>query len=286
MNKINDIISLLRIQQWYKNLLVFLAMFFSGHLFILGDVFLSVLGFFSLSFVSSSYYIINDIVDFKKDCLHPEKKMRPIASGKISIGFASFICIILLITGLYLALSLGTMFFYLVLSLFVLSQLYTFVLKKIMFADILAIATLFVIRAISGAFIIGVVVSPWLILCPFFLALFLAAGKRHGDLLYLEEKASDSRKVLSEYTLEMTHSLMLVSTTLLVMSYALYSFLSEYNSLLYTLPFALFVIFRYFHLISSGSSVARHPEKVFDDKVMVVGLVLWLVVTFVLIYFT
>lgn len=277
-------LELIRIRQWYKNLIVFLALFFSGNLFDMSLVWSACVAFLSVSFVSSTYYIINDIKDKKKDTAHPEKKHRSLASGKISTFSASILAVILFVLGIILAGTLSMEFMHSVFALFGLGILYTFLLKDIILVDVLTIATLFVIRAIAGAVAIDVVVSPWLILVPFFLSLFLSIGKRHADVILLKGKGNATRKVLSEYNPTLTHSLMNISTTLLILSYALYSFLSEFNSLLYTLPFALFVVFRFYQLIVSGSEIARHPEKVMRDRKMIIGMILWTIVAVILIY--
>lgn len=278
------ILQLIRVRQWYKNLVVFLAIFFSSNLFNVPLLYKTFLAFLSLCFISSVGYIINDLVDMKKDKLHPEKKLRPLANGSISKLSAVIIALILLITGFYIALLLSIHFLYSVIGLLALTLIYSFFLKNFLFADVLAISTLFVIRAISGAYAINVVISPWLILVPFFLALFLSVGKRHADLILLNNKASETREVLKQYNHRLTNSLMTISTTLLIISFALYSFLSKHNNLLYTLPVALFVIFRFYYLISKGSTIARHPEKVIKDSQMIIGMILWLVITAILIY--
>ena len=169
-------------------------------------------------------------------------------------------------------------------SLFVLTQFYSFFFKRIVFADILVIAILFVIRAVSGVYIINVEISMWLILCPFFLSLFLSTGKRRSNLVLLKEKAAETKKVLQYYTVELTDSLILISTTLFIISYTLYCFLSDHNHLIYTLPFALYVIFRYFYLIKSGSIIARHPEKIRKDIPIVLGILLWIISVIVILY--
>lgn len=281
---IKDYLNLIRVRQWYKNLVVLLAIFFSGNILNSEHFYLTVIAFFSLSLISSCGYIINDLVDIKRDKHHPEKKLRPIASGRINKVTAVIIAMILLLLGIYLAAVLGPYFLYAAGSLFVITIVYTFFLKNILIADVLTIATLFVIRAISGALAIEVVISPWLVLIPFFLAIFLAVGKRHADVLLMKKKASSTREVLQDYGDDLTHSLMTISTTLLIISYALYSFLSEFNSLLYTLPFALFVIFRFYYLISVGSEIARHPQKAVKDVQLIVGSLLWILVTGILIY--
>ncbi|HLD72109.1 MAG TPA: decaprenyl-phosphate phosphoribosyltransferase [Candidatus Nanoarchaeia archaeon] len=280
----NEWLSLIRVRQWYKNLVVFLALFFSGNLFNLSDLYLTVIAFFSLAFISSTGYIVNDLVDTEKDKLNPEKISRPLASGKIGKMSAGLLGMLLLGLGLILAFKINPTFLYIIILFFVLELLYTFFLKSILIADILTISTLFVVRAISGAFAINVKVSPWLILCPFFLSLFLSVGKRQAEMQLLKEKAASTRTILKEYDTGLTNSLMIISTTLLVISYALYSFLSEHPDLLYTLPFALFVIFRFYYLINSGSVISRHPEKVLSDRSMLIGIILWVVVTGMMIY--
>ena len=277
-------INLFRIRQWYKNLLIFLPLFFIAGIFDSQNFFLTLLGFLCLCLVSSATYIINDLVDIKKDRLNPEKSLRPLAAGTIKTSSAIFVMLILLSGSLVLSYSLDFFFFLALCGIFLFGQLYTFWLKRIIFADILTIATLFVIRAISGVFIIKVSISPWLILCPFFLSLFLSVGKRHSEQLLMGEKAMETRGVLKDYDPTLTNALMIISTTLLVASYALYSILSEHDYLILTLPFALFVIFRFFWLIQQGSLIARHPERIVSDLGMVAGVLLWVIVTFLTIY--
>ncbi|MFA6088468.1 MAG: UbiA prenyltransferase family protein [Candidatus Woesearchaeota archaeon] len=274
MLKIIDYIQLIRIKQWYKNIVVFLPIFFVGEFFsstLLLQVFL---GFIALSFMSSVNYVINDFLDIKRDKKHPEKKERPLASGRISVFEAIIVAIILFGLSIIISLELGVMFLICVLVLFGLTLLYSIYLKKEAVADVIAIALNFVVRAISGTFIINVFISPWLIVCPFFLALFLAVGKREADLRFLKGSALQHKEVLKYYTIEMTSTLMVISTTCLIISYSLYSF-SKTSKLLLTLPFAIYAIFRYYYLIQSGSEIARHPEKMYKDiRLIICGICL------------
>jgi len=285
MAAIIDFIKLIRPKQWYKNFLVFLPIIFVGKMFDLNLLLLTLIGFAALCAISSANYILNDIIDIKKDRLHPEKKTRPLAAGRISIWLAVLLAILLVAVSGYLAFNLTPMFLYSVISLFVLTQLYSVWLKKEMFADIVIIGVNFVIRAISGAFIINATVSPWLIVGVFFFAMFLAAGKRHAELLFLGEKATVHRATLKQYTKELTSALMVLTTALLIIAYSLYSFFSEHKNLFITLPFAIYAIFRYFNLVYSGSPIARHPEKVFGDVRMIVAMLLWGLLTLYLMYF-
>ncbi|MAG08678.1 decaprenyl-phosphate phosphoribosyltransferase [Candidatus Woesearchaeota archaeon] len=289
--KLRDIIYLMRVRQWYKNLVIFLSIIFASELLNLVGLEKTFYGFLALCFISSVNYIINDIVDIKKDINHPEKRLRPLASGKIKVWQAIILAITLFIVSLGIGISLSGYFLLFILFLFLVTQLYSFFLKKEPFVDIIIIAVNFVVRAASGVFVIMVDgmpwlrLSPWLIICVFFLSLFISIGKREADLVYLGEKAVSHKEVFSFYTKPITKSLMVISTSLLIMSYSLYSFLSINQYLVLTLPFALYVIFRYLYLIEKGSEVTRHPEKVFFDIRMMIGIVLWLASSFLIVYY-
>lgn len=283
--KLLDFFRVLRINQWYKNLLIFLPILFSHNLFGIDNLLLTLVGFGSLCFISSSSYIINDIIDLKRDRFHPEHKRRPLASGRIKIWFAGILAFICMICGIFTAYILDTNFLYCVIALWGLSVAYSLFLKKEAFVDVLVIGVNFVIRASSGAYIIDVKISPWLIIGVFFLSLFLSIGKRHADLIFLGKTAAKYKEVLKVYSKENTTALMIISTSLLIITYSFYSFSSEYASLIFTLPFALYVIFRYFTLVFTGSEIARHPEKAIRDIRMVIGGLLWLISIIILIYF-
>lgn len=279
------ILNLLRVRQWYKNFVIFLALLFGGLLFDVSNIILMLLGFLCLCFASSSNYIINDIVDKEKDKLHPDKRLRPIASGEVSVIEAAAISMILLFGSLSLAYLLSFEFSMFVLALFALGQLYSFFLKNEPFADILAISTNFVVRAVSGSVLVNLSISPWLILCTFFLALFLASAKRHSDLLLLKDKAMESRHVLKYYTLSITNALMTISASLLILSYSLYSLLGNHKMLMVSLPFSLYVIIRYYYLAESGSPIARNAELALKDIKIVMGVMLWVAIAVFVIMF-
>jgi 4-hydroxybenzoate polyprenyltransferase len=281
--RITEYLRLIRIQQWYKNLVIFLPLFFVGELLkvaILGQV---LIGFVALCLVSSSNYIINDIIDAKKDRLHPEKKYRPIASGKVSMWEGGILAFITLALALLIAYPYGIFFLSCVIFLFILTFLYSIYLKNEPVLDVIIIAMNFVVRAVSGAFIIHVIVSPWLILCPFFLALFLAVGKRDADLKVLRSNASKHKEVLKFYDPKTTNGLMIISTTCLIIAYSLYAF-SRTELLLLTLPFAIYTIYRYYSLVNSGSKIARHPELAYKDWRIVIAILLWAIMIFVIFY--
>jgi 4-hydroxybenzoate polyprenyltransferase len=276
--------ALIRPQQWYKNLLVFLAVVFAHKLLDITSLGHAGIAFLSFCALSSATYIINDYADRNKDRLNPEKWNRPLASGEISVITALAMALALIVAGFGLALLLPTYFLYTALTYFVLSQLYTVWLKHEAFADILVISTNFVVRAVAGAFAIDVPISPWLILGVFFMALFILLGKRRSEIMLLKDKAAQHRKTLDAYSLEIVSRLSALATTALVFSYTLFVFFGLHHLLYITLPVALYAIFRYDGLISSGNRVARHPEYVFMDKRILASMLLWGVMTLVILY--
>jgi len=286
MANLMDYIKLCRPQQWYKNVLVFAAIFFTGQFFNVGYLWLALLGFIALSLTSSAGYIINDIKDLKADRAHPEKRLRPLASGRIGLKSAVFISIALIVIAFALSiLFLPVNFVLIQLLLFVLTQIYSFVLKNEPILDVILISVNFVLRAVSGVFIINVIISPWFIIGIFFLALFLVFGKRRADMMYLGSKAADHKKVFNFYTKEVLDAAILVSTSALLVSYSLYSFLRREEILLITLPIVFYGILRYLMFIYSGSEIGRHPEKVFKDWRMIVAMAVWIILTAYLILY-
>ncbi len=181
LDRICQYARILRPEQYYKNLVVFLAIYFSGNILNPSKVVATGIGFVVLCLLSSANYIINDIVDKTRDKYNKEKAGRPIASGKVTVQQGAAIALALAIISLAASYLISKEFFLFALSFFLLTSLYTFLLKKEVFLDIIAIASNFVIRAMAGAAIIGVKSSPWLIVGTFFLALFLAAGKRKSE---------------------------------------------------------------------------------------------------------
>ncbi len=277
--------NLLRVKQYYKNLLVFLPLIFAGLLLNVNSIFLTILAFISLCLISSTNYILNDIIDKEKDKIHPEKSNRPIASELISVNKASIIAFILAILSLTIAIVISTEFFIIILILFFLTQLYSLYFKNEIFLDLIFISTNFILRAIAGAYILNVRISPWLILCTFFLSLFLVVGKRKSEIYLLKNKSSQHKPVLALYSKEIINTLLIMSTISLLLSYSLYSFLSIYPHLIYTLPISLYVILRYFYLIETNSTIARNPEYFYQDKRLCLGILFWMLIILFIMYF-
>ncbi len=281
---IRDIARLLRVRQWYKNIIIFIAIFFTSGLFMPGELWLTFLGFVSLCLISSANYIFNDIADRRGDRLHPEKKDRPVASGRIPVHAAGLTGLFLVCISVYIASVLSLYFMLAVIALLVLSTAYTLLLKDVMYLDMIIISVNFVIRAISGAFIIKVDISPWLLVCAFFLSQFMVLGKRRSELVFLGRSAAGHRKVLGKYSVTLLDSQLSATMAILVISYTLYTFLKGGDNLIYTLPIVLYGLYRYHYLISAGSSIPRLPERLFADPGLSVSVILWGLALFVLMY--
>jgi len=282
---IGDYLRILRPAQWYKNLLVFLGIVFAKEFLVFSLYPILLLGFFLLCLLSGANYIINDIVDFENDRKHPEKRNRPIASGRVSKGKASVFAVVLVLTSLGISYHIHFGFFIFAVGFFVLTQFYTFFLKHVIFADVTTISINFVLRAVAGAVLINVYVSPWLIVCTFFFALFLALCKRSGDIALLKDEAKNTRKVLRYYTKELINISVATSAATLLLSYAMYSFLAaEGYLMMLTIPVVTFLVFRYLYLSISHPKIVRHPEKIFKDKQAVAGMAVWILMVFLILY--
>ncbi|KKU06387.1 MAG: Prenyltransferase, UbiA family [Candidatus Magasanikbacteria bacterium GW2011_GWA2_45_39] len=198
----------MRPKQWTKNFFIFAALIFVKDFLDSQKVLFAVEAFVLFCFASSAVYIMNDVVDIKSDREHPTKKYRPLAAVKISPFFAIFFAVILATVASLGGWFLNTSFFWAVMAYLVLQLLYSFWLKRIVIIDVLAIALGFVIRVIAGAVAISVSFSVWLILCTFFLALFLAISKRRNELLH--GASGFSRGVLQDYSLEFLNQMNMV----------------------------------------------------------------------------
>ncbi|NYB53097.1 MAG: decaprenyl-phosphate phosphoribosyltransferase [Methanobacteriaceae archaeon] len=280
---IKELFISMRPKQWYKNLVLFIGILFSGNLLNLNLFIDSVVAFLIFCLLSGSIYLINDIIDAEKDRKHPKKRNRPIPSGKLKVTHAVFFVIIFWIVAFTVAYFLNISFLGISLAFIILMLFYSFYLKNIIIVDILVISSGFVIRAMAGALAIGVFVSPWLIICAFLLALFLALGKRRHELILLKDEAKNHRKIMEGYTTSMLEQMITITTSTLIMSYSLYTFFVGNIYLMLTIPFAFYGLFRYLLLIHS-KNLGGEPELIFKDQGMVLSLVFWAIIVFIVVY--
>jgi len=273
-----EIIKSMRPQQWYKNLIVLVGLFFSYNLFSMEMWARSLFAFIMFCLISGSVYLINDIKDVEKDRLHPTKRFRPIASGTLSSRTALFASILLLSISLLASFFVNRSLGYIELVYIFINLLYTFYLKYFALIDVMVVAVGFVLRAIAGSIVINVPISPWLVLCVFLMAFVLAFGKRRHELL----TASTSRDCLSQYTEKMIENLLNISASMLLMSYALYSF-SEHIYMMITLPFAFYGVFRFVQIVYL-KNFGEEAELILKDRASLANFVLWAFFVIVVLY--
>ena len=238
----------------------------------------SLFAFIMFCLISGSVYMINDIKDVEKDRLHPTKKSRPIASGTLSSRIALLVSILLLSISLSASFFVNRPMCYIELLYIFTNLLYTLYLKYFALIDVMVVAVGFVLRAIVGSVVISVPVSPWLVLCVFLMAFVLAFGKRRHELL----TASTSRDCLSQYTEKMIEDLLNISVSMLLMSYALYSF-SVHVYMMITLPFAFYGVFRFVQLVYL-KDFGGEAELILKDRASLANLVLWAFFVIVVLY--
>lgn len=280
----------MRLQQWIKNLFLFAALIFSGHLFNASDVLLTVVGFFTFSFLSSAVYIYNDIKDIESDKLHPVKSRRPLPSGvlapQMAMAAAAVLAIVSVAVGFFLRRDFGIVLAaYLMLNVF-----YSLKLKNVVILDVMAIAAGFVLRVVGGAVLIQVPTSQWLIICTILLSLFLGFSKRRTELVTLKGETNPTRSVLGYYSPDFLDQMTGIVTATTVMSYALYTISEETvrkfgtTNLIYTVPFVLYGIFRYLYLVHKKTEGDDPTKTIFTDVPLLVNILLWTVVATWIIY--
>jgi 4-hydroxybenzoate polyprenyltransferase len=279
--RFSDLLRLLRVEQWYKNSVIFIAIIFSFNLFHPELILLSFFGFLSLCLISSSNYIINDVKDINKDKHHPEKKNRPLASGRINPITAILISIILFNLSLLIAYSLSPMFLCSVLLLFIVSQLYTFFIRNIAFLDLIFISINFVIRAVSGSFITDTPISPWVILCTFFISVFLVSQKRSVE--FSLKNIGKYRSSLKEIDKSIFTTLSALSVTCVFVFFAIYSIFFK-ASILLTLPISLYITLEFMNSLNNCPEKIRNPERFLFQKKIILSLLSWLLILLVTLY--
>ncbi|QRN85902.1 decaprenyl-phosphate phosphoribosyltransferase [Clostridia bacterium] len=280
------LIESLRPKQWTKNLLIFAGLIFSSTLFVPENLFKAVYGFLIFSIVSGVTYIINDLRDIEEDKRHPKKKLRPLASGRLPKEVATVWAFALLLGSLSMAYFMDMQFFLITILYFILMVFYSLYLKKIVILDVLVIALGFVLRAVAGAVIIGVSISPWLVLCTLLLALFLALCKRRHELVLLENTATLHRKVLKDYSINYLDQLISIVTTGTIVVYALYTMNSgKPKMMVLTMPLVIYGIFRYLYLVHQKKQGGSPEELLVTDKPLLITILLWGVATIACFYF-
>lgn len=289
------LIEALRPKQWTKNLLVFAGVLFSQQMNDAGLVLRAATGFIAFSLLAGTIYIINDLGDIEADRRHPRKQRRPIASGRLPAGVARAALVPIFIVVAALSWWLGRGFMIVGVVYLITNLAYTWWLKRQVLIDVFVVAAGFVLRAIAGVELLlpvspDTTLSPWLLVCTFFGALFLALGKRRRELVNSGTESFEGREVLDHYTPDLLDGLVLVSAASSVMGYALYtiwpSTVAKFHTeaLMYTIPFVAYGIFRYLYLVRA-SEITEDPSQVLlTDRPLSICVLLYLIVVVLVLY--
>jgi 4-hydroxybenzoate polyprenyltransferase len=284
-----------RPRQWVKNGVLFAGLIFSRHALDPALILRSVAGFLVFCAVSSASYLINDYLDLEKDRLHPEKRLRPMASGALppAIGLAG--AAVILLVAFAVAWKLGPVFLLVAVGYTLLILAYSLALKRMIILDVLAIAVGFVLRAIAGVEVIrevdhSVQLSPWLLVCTLFLALFLATGKRRQELVMLDAHAASHRRTLGDYSMGLLDLMMGVMTAATLIAYSTYTISPatmarlQSPALVCTIPFVVYGIFRYVYLVLERQSGGNPTEVLLTDVPLLVNIMLWILAVGLILY--
>lgn len=281
MSSIRNILRLMRLVQWLKNLMLFFPPFLAGQILLPGIVVKGLAPFCSFCLVSSAGYIFNDLIDRNRDIHHPQKRSRPIPSGQIGVRVAVLLSSVLLIAGLSLASGASSGFVSLLSGYILLSLLYSLCFKNIPVVDLFSISAVFLVRLQAGGEIFAVPISPWLFLTVFLLAVFLSTGKRLSELRSLGHMAGEHRASLALYPKGFLDGTLYMTGAAVLVTYAMYSL--NRHMLIYSVPLCLFGLLRFMLRVSSGKGGDPTESLLKDRQLFVVG-VLWVMMVFWSIY--
>ncbi len=285
MNKISSVISLLRVQQWYKNIIIFFGIVFALELVSPANIFVSILGFIALCLITSAGYIRNDILDLQQDKIHPEKCKRPLPSGQITLKKANTVFLIIIGIGLLLSFSLDLLFGVFMIALIINTEIYSRITKNIVFLDVFAIGINFVIRAVCGIVLINTPISPWIVFGVFCVALFLGFMKRKSEITTLKNSASSHRKVLSRYTKFSLNISVFISAMMIITIFTIYSVIGPFDDgrLILTIPFIALIILRQLYL-SKINHILIQKNEFYKDKLTAIVIIFYSIFTLILLY--
>jgi len=276
---LKHLLKTMRLRQWTKNGFVFFALIFDKQLFLREPFLRTLEGFFLFCLISSSVYLFNDITDIEADRKHPEKKNRPLASGKLPISVATTTAIILALVSLSLGYLLEPYFAAAIAVYFTINLLYSRWLKHVPILDVLIISSGFVLRVAAGVALITVErFSPWLYMITVLFSLYIGLGKRRAEMSLLAQGASGHRKVFEGYTIPLLDQYITIVSGTTIVAYSLYTFsapnLPENHSMMLTIPFMAYIIFRYLYIIHVSHHAGAPEEVLLSDRPMQVALLL------------
>lgn len=288
-NNFVGLIKTMRLRQWVKSVIVYAALVFDGKLFV-PDLFLKTTGIFlAFCLLSSSVYILNDLVDMEKDRRHPRKRARPLASGQLDARVAAVAAAIMATVAIGAAFAINAWAGAILLVYLAQNFAYSFWLKNVVIVDVMVLAFGFLLRVLAGVAVVQVEnFSPWLYVCVTLLALFLGFGKRRQEIVLLEEGAGNHRSSLLEYNLPLLDQIIGMVVTATLVAYTFYSFDATtalaHSRMLLTVPFVFYFLTRYLYLVHVKHLGGAPDELLLEDRPLLINSMLWAVSVVLLIY--
>jgi 4-hydroxybenzoate polyprenyltransferase len=293
LNERSGVLALLeamRPKQWFKNVFVLAGLVFGGQLFDFAACLRAFVCFLLFCAASSAVYLINDVFDRASDAHHPVKRLRAIASGRVPVAVAVATALVLAAGALFGAAVLSRPTLLVVMAYLALSAAYNSGLKRIFIVDVHVVSAGFVLRAVAGAAAVHAEISPWLVCCTFLLALYLALGKRRNELSLLGESAGHHRQNLRSYSIPLLDNWLTALSGATVVCYALYTqsprTVEHFHTtnLLYTVPFVVYALFRYQHLVLRENEGGDPGGSLLRDRGMVLAICGWALVAALIVY--
>lgn len=282
---------LVRVHQWVKNSFIFIPAFFAGTILQRENLILLIQGFFCFCFISSAIYIVNDYRDIVVDRLHPTKKNRPLASGKVKPPVALVIMAIMVVISLVWSYMLAPAFAYFIAFYMGINLAYSFGMKNISLVDIFMISSGFLVRTLAGANLVNVVVSHWLVIMVFLLSLFMAFAKRRDDLILAERSGKEVlRKSSRLYTVEYINVCLSVISGVIMVSYIMYTISDDVvrrigeNSLYVTSLFVFAGLLRYLQITLVQNDSGSPTKVLLTDRFIQIVIAGWILTFFFTIY--
>ncbi|MDI7816048.1 decaprenyl-phosphate phosphoribosyltransferase [Clostridioides difficile] len=285
LTKISDYIKLMRIKQYIKNFFVFSAIIFSNNILNTNLLLKTFIAFVCFCLISSSVYALNDAIDMDKDKKHPKKRNRPVASGRISKKNANILFVILALISISLSIVVNFRLTIILVLYLINNILYSLKLKNIILLDVFSISLGFIFRVYAGCVAIDVNLSNWIILCTFFLSLYLAFGKRKKEIETLRDDAIEHRKILEDYDIENLNQMMVVMLSSTIVCYALYSTSNpEKPHMIFTTIFVVYGVLRYNYIINTTNE-GNPTEIVLKDWTLKINVILWIIACLIILIF-
>ena len=283
-------LQLLRVKQWIKNAFIFFPLIFSGRVLEDRLTLKTAIVFLGFSLVASALYIINDLIDRKKDKLHPKKAQRILTASNLNKNFIFALVGALQITGVYILIRIEPLLVFPIGIYILVNLLYNLFAKRIVLLDVMFIAFGFHLRIWTGAIAVSIIPSVWLQLCVFLLALFLGFTKRRNEFSILKERAYEHRAVLSHYTISMLDQVIIICSTLAIVFYGLYTISPEItqryggSKMIFSIIFVIYGMFRYLYLMHVKQLGDDPSEVLLTDFPLLFCVLSWICYLIVVLY--